>query len=502
MLNLKFLKTLKSKEILVLMIILAIAGFLRFYRLDEYMIFLGDEGRDALMMKRILIEHDFPLLGPPTSVGNMYLGPIYYYMMAVPEAIFWLNPVAAAGMIALIGTITVGLVYYFSQKWFGFYPAVLASFLYAVSPVNINYSRFSWNPNPTPFFALLALLGFYQSKQSGNYYWLALSGAGLAAALQMHYFSLLLLPFALIVWFSLFITRTKQANNANFVKGNIIALLIFFFFMSPLLIFDLKYRFMNYHAFLKMFSPQSEGVQFALADSLSKLPMIYKDKLILRYLGGNNNVLAGLMSLLLLLPFIHIIFRFIKQQKINWSQFILTAWLVIGLLGLSFYKKDIYDHYFGFLNPALYLLLAFLVSLVSKKWQLLITVTMLLILGYFNLRINPLLSSPNRQLQKTQEIARFIIQKAEGQPFNFALLAQNNYDPAYLFYLYLYGHQPKQLPAEKTDQLFVVCEDPSCQPIYSSKYEVAAFGWSQVNAEYELNGVKIYQLIHNPKEEE
>jgi asparagine N-glycosylation enzyme membrane subunit Stt3 len=69
-------------------------------------------------------------------------------------AVWWLNPMAAAIMVALIGTISVGLIYYFARQWFGKIPAFIAAFLYAISPVNIIYSRSSWNPNPAPLFAL------------------------------------------------------------------------------------------------------------------------------------------------------------------------------------------------------------------------------------------------------------------------------------------------------------------------------------------------------------
>ena len=87
-------------EFIFLSLIILLAAFLRFYRLSEYMTFLGDEGRDALIVKDILYGVNFPLIGPPTSVGNMYLGPLYYYMIAVPMGIFWLNPVAAAGKVS------------------------------------------------------------------------------------------------------------------------------------------------------------------------------------------------------------------------------------------------------------------------------------------------------------------------------------------------------------------------------------------------------------------
>src|SRR3989344_8367888 len=93
-----------QKQLFILLVgVLLLSAFLRFYRLDEYMTFLGDEGRDAIIIKEMLVNKNLPLIGPPTSVGNIYLGPLYYYMMAAPMAIFYLNPVAAAGMNALIG---------------------------------------------------------------------------------------------------------------------------------------------------------------------------------------------------------------------------------------------------------------------------------------------------------------------------------------------------------------------------------------------------------------
>ena len=75
------------------------------------MTFLGDEGRDVLVVKRILVDHKFTLLGPATSIGNMYLGPLYYYLMIIPMALSCLNPLGPAMKVALFGVITVFFVY-------------------------------------------------------------------------------------------------------------------------------------------------------------------------------------------------------------------------------------------------------------------------------------------------------------------------------------------------------------------------------------------------------
>lgn len=480
-------------EAIFILTLLLISAFLRFYRLPEYMMFLGDEGRDALMIQRILVEHDFPLLGPPTSVGNIYLGPLYYYMMAIPMAIWWLNPVAATGMVALIGVATVGLIYYLARNWFGVVPAILSATLYTISPVNIIYSRSSWNPNPAPFFALLAIAGLYRARQSNNFYWWILTSMALAAAVQMHYLALLLVPIFGLFWLFEYLHR---AHYQNFLLGTILGVVAFLLFMSPLAIFDFKYNFLNSRAMISMFSGNSTTLSFSILDKISKLVDIYQSKLISRYLTGGQVVLSWLISLLVLIP----LFLIIKKRAVQkfWPFWALGIWLTIGLLGLSFYKGEIYDHYLGFLNPVPYLLIGSVSSFLNRKKQVIFLVLLLVPLGFINIQKNPLLTPPSNQLQRTKDVAHFIIEESDGKPFNFALLASQNYDAAYQFYLDAYGHKPKTLPLEKADQLFVVCEDVVCNPVGHAKYEIAAWGWAKIDKVSEAYGVKIYKLVANP----
>lgn len=485
-------------EFVILSIILLISVFLRFYRLSECMTFLGDEGRDALMIKRILVDHDFPLLGPPTSVGNIYLGPLYYYMMTIPMAIFWLNPVAAAGMVAAVGVATVALIYYLARIWFGVPAGILVSILYSVSPINIIYSRSSWNPNPAPFFALLAMWGFYQAHQTKNFLWLILTGAALAAALQMHYLTLILLPIFSLLWFYELVCHDPKPQRYHFIKGSIGALVVFLVIMSPLVIFDFRYNFLNYRAMTALFAGDAKIISFNLFDGISSIVHIYSQNLIGKYMAGENIWAMVILSVLVLLPLVLVIKQKLSGQKISWSYLALGTWLIVGLVGLSFYHQDIYDHYLGFLHPAPYLLLGGFIGFLKKKQQLVAIILLLSVLGFLNLQKTPLLKPPGNQLLRTQQIAQFIITQAKDQPFNFALIAKNNYDAAYQFYLYIYGHQPKMLPFENAGQLFVVCEDEICNPVGHSKYEIAAFGWTKIEKTSQIYGVRVFKLVPNP----
>ncbi len=480
---------LDRRKFLVLILILSLAAFLRFYKIDQYMAFLGDEGRDALMIKRILTTWDIPLLGPATSIGNMYLGPLYYYMMSVPMVIFWLNPVAAAGMVGLIGVTTVWLIYYLGKSWFGFWAGVLSSFLYAISPVTIVYGRSSWNPNPAPFFALLSILGLYRLHKSGDFRWFILTGGALAFAAQMHYLALILIPISGVLWaYEIVLHKRKKLLRENIVSGTLSGVILFLLLMSPLLIFDLKHNFMNFHSVSAFFLNRETTVNVNPFNSLNRIVPIYNHNLIGRYMVGENVFLTPLVSVLVILPII---------SALKWSNLALGIWLGIGLLGLSLYKQNIYDHYLGFLNPVPYLLLGYFIYL-KNRWINLGMVVLVVVLAIINFSKSPLLNPPNQQLQRTQEIAKYVIAKAEEKPFNFALIAKSNYDSAYQFYLEIYNHKPKQVPFDITDQLFVICEDPVCDPVNNPKAEITAFGWTKVETENEFMGVKVYKLIHNP----
>ena len=154
-------------EISLLLLILFVAAFFRIYRISDYMTFLGDEGRDAIVAKNIL-HGNFTLLGPRASAGDFFLGPIYYYMMAPFLLMSNYDPVGPAIMVAIFGVATVFLVYYVGLKFFNAKAGLIAASLYAISPLVIAYSRSSWNPNVMPFFSIVMLYVLYVSikKQS------------------------------------------------------------------------------------------------------------------------------------------------------------------------------------------------------------------------------------------------------------------------------------------------------------------------------------------------
>ena len=459
----------------LLIIILLIAAFCRLYRISGYMEFLGDQGRDVVIVRDFLKNGNLFFIGPQTSIGNMYLGPFYYYLIAPALLLANFNPVGPAVFVALLGVATAYLIYFVTKKWFNRRASLIAAFLYAISPIAIKYSNFSWNPNIMPFFALL----FVYLMTEKRYLWASLA---FAMCLNSHYLALLLLPIAFIIWI--------YNSPKKYLKETILAVIIFFLSLIPQFLFDLRHQGQNIKALATFFTQRETTVNLKAYKSLPVIPRLF-NQINTDLLAGKNINFGIALSIILFIGIIYLLLKH-RNQKLLYC----VLWYLIGLVGLGLYKQHIYSHYFGFLFPVVFMLMAYLLSKLPK----LLTILLLIFLTVFSLLQNPFRWPPNSQLKTTTQIIELILANSSSQDFNFALLAKQNYDPPYRYVLSEKNAPVKLLKDQITEQLFVVCEpfQIDCQPINNPEWNIAAFGWAKIDSQWEINGIKVYKLIPNP----
>ena len=495
------------KEAIFLGVILLVGAFLRLYRISEYMTFLGDEGRDVIIVRRLLVYLDPILIGPGTSIGNMYLGPLYYYMMAPALALAGLSPVGPAVQVALLGVATVFFVWYIARKWFGRWGALIASSLYAISPTIIIYSRSSWNPNIMPFFALLSIWGTWKFWQEGKWKWLIIVGIALAFTLQSHYLALLLFSVVGFFWLLTYLKVRKTGDAKKFLLNSVFAGIIFLILMSPLVIFDARHGWRNFAAMRTFFTERQTTVSARPWNAIPKIPKL-SQSITTRVLSGKNET-AGRFTLaaILILSLTVFVKRKSLDRKSKAAFLLISVWILVALIGLGNYKQEIYDHYFGFFFAAPFLLLGGLVEealRIDRKRFFKATIFFgILMLVLANLAENPLKYPPNNQMVRSRVVADKIIEEAREERFNLAVLAERNYDDGYQYFLEIKGVpvidiDPQVADETTTNQLFVVCELPKekCDPTHSPKAEVANFGWSGIEEEWDLSGITLYKLVH------
>ncbi|HVZ67125.1 MAG TPA: glycosyltransferase family 39 protein [Patescibacteria group bacterium] len=504
----------KNYVVIILALILVFATFLRLYKIEDYMTFLGDEGRDVLIVRDILHGH-LTFLGPRTSAADFYTGPIYYYMMAPFLFLANYNPVGPAIMIALLGIATVYLVFRFGREWFGTTAALVAAGLYTISPLVIAYSRSSWNPNPMPFFTLIILYLLYKAVNAKpNIKTFLLIGVLYGIAFQLHYIEIIV--GVVMFFFILFgnILISKKDIVSKLIKEYISIFIGFLIGLSPFLAFELRHGFPNTKtviAFMLKGDPKATDITTAsfpqivwdvftrlfgrlvlFLPPLEKLELLNKNTVIIWIIAA---VVLAILSILALLN--------VKDKR---TKLLFGLWLFFGVVLFGFYHKPIYDYYFEFMFPLPFLLVGNLFSYGMEKGKIAKVVAILILVGIVGLNLSgyPFQYPANRQYRQVEKISKFVLDKAQNKPFNFALLTLGNSDHAYRYIFEVNGHPPTTIqytgidPDRKsvTDQLFVVCEDPNCQPLGNSLWEVAGFGRSEIAAEWLVSVVKVYKLVH------
>jgi len=459
--------------------------FLRFYRLEGFVTFLGDQGRDAIIIKRIITGEHFPAIGAPTSVGQVYLGPFYYYFIAPWLLLFKFQPIGLAFGVAVYSSFYLLVNYFIVKELFNKRISLISTLFLSFSSVLIDFSRFSWNPNLLPLFVLLTIYFAIKSLQTNKWHYFFLLGAFLSFSIQLHYLVLFLIPAIGIIFLSSLYKKSVKQLISQF-HNFLISVLSFIIFSSPLIIFDLRHNFLNSKLFLALF--KSSGTSFT-----SKINSFFDSFYYLNFYSFNINLNKFFIYVLLVFLFI-ILFTLIKKSS-NLKTFLLIFFITI--VGMSLYNGPKHPHYFGILFPLYFVIISyFLASLNQSSFGKIMIV--FFISGYIFLNFQKyyfLRNQPNNQIAHAEKVAQFLDKKIGKEKFNFAVQPDGDPEDAYLYFLELKGKVPlDRKKLEVGNEMFIVCGN-DCDLKNTKSWNINMFGKFEISSEWSVEGVRIYKLI-------
>ena len=322
----------------LIILLTTIGAVLRLYRIEASLQFLGDQGRDALILRNLWVKHDLPFIGPVTSVGSFFLGPLYYYLMAPFLLLANYNPVGPAIATAFIGIITIPVLYLITRLMLSAPAAAITSFLYTFAAIPLEQTRSAWNPNPMPLASLGIVFGFYRALKTKRFPWLLLSAFSLGVALQLHYMVVFLGPF--ILWQLILIFKQKSLRPSLFYWFLIIILLMF-----PLILFELKNNFINVRGLIEYLS-KNDYARFNLGQTFKDLTGRSEQAIgMLLGFGEAFSQTRAWVSRAILLPAIYLLF---KKPKLGYQTVFL--WLFVSIIAIAFYRGRIPPYYLAFLK--------------------------------------------------------------------------------------------------------------------------------------------------------
>src|SRR3990167_9958184 len=96
----------------VLIIVFLLAFFLRAQEvLTNNYLFLLDQGRDMMAVKKIVFDHDLIFIGPNTSLSGVFQGPLHYYLLAPLTYVFNGDPNGAMITMLIVSLLVIVAVY-------------------------------------------------------------------------------------------------------------------------------------------------------------------------------------------------------------------------------------------------------------------------------------------------------------------------------------------------------------------------------------------------------
>ncbi len=478
----KLIKNLSLTQ-LVLIAALFFGAYLRLVNFTSTMQFLGDQGRDAIIAKQILKDKDIVLIGPVTSTGNMYLGPLYYYFMVPFLALSYPSPVGPAYAVAILSIFTLWVLYYLGKEMVGEKAALIATLLMTISTVAVAHSRFSWNPNLAPLVAIVLLWASYRALTKSSWYVILMSIC-IAVLVQLHYVTLLTIPAAGSIWLMVLYRFFKNKGKAvvPFVASTVIGVVLFLISLTPLVIFDLRHDFINTKA-LGTFVSKDQG-NVTKISSAQKIAKVVREThgrsifVLAEMYVGKNRQLNTLIAIALLGTLLYVWKEKKDQEKAGYS--VLLVYLLWGIIGLSFYQSSVFAHYVAYLYPVTYLIYGIAITTWAKH-KLGLIVSGALFIGFV---VWNLLHLPFKPLSWTVEDvergAQTIYDRVKpGEKYNIVLLTGTG-DIEGLNYRYFLGTTDKKpLPKEEWDEtetLFIINDDRKLKKVTDSPvYEIVVF---------------------------
>lgn len=479
-----------------ILLILIIAAALRLWRIDQLFTFGGDLGYDLFRIREI-IHGDLTLIGPPTArtgTTNLFLAPLYYYILTPFLLLTKLDPIGTIIPILLAWLTYAAVIYLIAKRIFGELPAIFSVIIISISPLWINESGI---PNP-PFFVpliisviFLFLLNFFQTEIINKrpvYIFLL----GILTGLNINFHLTALSIFPVILLYLILRKATRNLGSiAIFITGFVSPFI-------PLILFDLRNSFFLTHQ-----------LQQQLATGISVISIKNNIQLALTLISRN---LLGVefsplySGVILIFLFIISILTF-KKRKTKVILYLLIGSIVSNILIASVYGGSMQSHYLAASFPALSLFIGFFISSTGKinKYIPIFLIIMIASILFFRndfLRSSGYTMPEDLTLKEIRKISQIIVQDVGNESFNItSTLDGDSRAMPYRYLVEVYGKTPQVVEYyDRGDSLYVLTRDPAAAVPQNPLFEIASFQPSNILRTWEIKGdIRLVKLSKNEK---
>jgi hypothetical protein len=370
---LKYFK--KEKRLLILILFLGL--ILRLFGLLNITL-AGDNLLHWKIAGEIATHGFLPLLGPRASITESFnLGPLYYYLLAIPYFLGEGNFKIAIIFFAILNSLSIFVLFYVAKRWFSKIDSLKICLLYAVSSYYVQIQSFPWNPNVLPLFIILCLY-FVNKVFEKKFLNIIFFAICFGICLQLHATAIFLLPVFI------YLMNFKKVPLKYYLLGGVFIIAVNF----PWILVNLTTNFSQIKAaqsiFISTKAEQCSILNWVANHGNGEKCFWYLRNTLLSFrfltvsIFGINSIPLALLGMGITLWY------FVKTQfKEN---IYLLFWATLIAACFLFYSNNIYLHYFIIMTPLPFFLI---VTYFKKiKWKpvvngLFISIIIINLIQYF-----------------------------------------------------------------------------------------------------------------------
>lgn len=383
-------------------LVVLLAGLLRFYNYDVRWALAHDQARDALVAREVLRQHIIPTLGPFSQAGSFVMGPIWYWLLVIATAFYPESILTPWIAITLSYVLVVYLMILIGKELGGKWLGLLIGLFTAVSPAQIAQSVDLTNPSGVAIFSALSIYFSIKYIKTKKNIFLFLFPFFISIAINIHLQAIGLLA---LIFVTLILQRPTNRKSLLFLFSGFILPFL------PLVIFDLRHNFYDLRSLIDYY--RYGQYRIYVANRWLTYVGIYWPSAWAYIIGGQKTF--GYLSIYLLSIFTPYLILKGKITKPLLS--IILSFLLIFIM-LRFYRGERFDSYLIFAHPFVLILTGWASFSLFKLNKILgIFVIVLLILGNTKINNSNIFGRTNYALFQAKDWDKILTERYPNKKF-------------------------------------------------------------------------------------
>lgn len=422
----------KYFKYLPLLLILVAAFILRIYKAEPFFYYAHDNDLASWIIKDILVNHHFRLIGQQTSVLGVFIGGLFYYMQIPFYLLGRMDPLPVVYLTVILGTFCVFSVYFVFNKIFGKGIATIGSIFFAVSKLIAFSDRGVYPTMPVMLWTIWFLYDLYLFKKGNQKLGFILFGILFALIWHFNIALYIITPLILIP----LIVSKKKLNIKYLILGGTILVIL----SLPLIAFEIKHNFQQTNAIFESLTTNRNllpetGTGFAKFDRTIQLVSTNTRNLLLPMI---SHIPARLPFHLLIGVFVLSVA--LKKISKDWA-LIFFLWQILYISFFSLNSLNVSEYYLDGMNVIWVAIVSIGLFALMSKNKLKIT-GIILVASYILWNSYLILTFPestNGYIHK-KAITSFIKSDAveHGYPcVSVSYITNPGYDLGYRYFFYL-----------------------------------------------------------------